>query len=245
MSFTLGHGFAVSLLLHGALLLPFVIVLDERPPDDEPPLVVELQGLVSDTQSKAQAQQQTGGAPALAKQDEAREEQQTRQAQAAAPDRPEEAAPEGTAAATPPPAPEQEAQAAPPQQSATPTEARSGTPGLANVAGAEAQKQAQRLAEPDEAEILRAYIKGLSKRLRDNLIYPPDAQRIIQSRGTTLVSFTVEADGRVRSGSLKIEHSSGRPPYDAAALRTVEASAPFDPPPGPMSIVVPIDYFPN
>lgn len=247
MSFTFGHGLAVSLALHGALLLPFVVVPDPPPAEDTPLLVVELQGLMADRQTEQQVQQQTKGAPQQTPQDEAQEEQKTQQAQAAAPDRPEaEQVPDGTLAPAPPPSPEQKAEEAPPRQAATPTEAQAGNPGLANVQGAQEQKQAQTVApEIDETQLLRAYVRGLTKKLKDNLAYPPGARGALRSRGTTYVSFTVEADGGVRPGTLKVTRSSGTPAYDAAALRTVERNAPFDPPPRPMSVGVPVDYFPN
>ena len=247
MSFTLGHGLAASLALHGALILPFVVVLDEPPPQDSQLLVVELQGLVSDTQSEQQVLQQTRGAQEQKQQEETQEEQETQTAQAASPDRPpEDQAPDGTLASAPPPSPEQQAQDAPPQESAKPTDAQSGTPGLADVQGAQEQKQAQTVApEVDEAQILRAYVRDLTKKMRDPLVYPPEAQRTIRKKGTTYVSFTVEADGQVRPGSLKVQISSGNPAYDAAALRTVEKNAPFDAPPRPMRVGVPVDYFPN
>lgn len=246
MSFSLGHGLAASLALHGALILPFVVVLDEPPPRDNPLLVVELQGLLSDTQSEQQALQQTKGAPEQQRQEEAQEEQKTQSAQAASPDRPQEdQAPDGTLAPAPPPAPEQKQEEATPQESAKPAEAQSGTPGLANVQGAQEQKQAQTVAPVDERQILQAYVRSLTKKLKDNLVYPPDAQRSIRRKGTTYVSFIVEADGSVRPGTLTIERSSGTPVYDAAALRTVEKNAPFDPPPRPMTVGLPVDYFPN
>ncbi|MFG1293613.1 TonB family protein [Xanthobacter versatilis] len=246
MSFTLGHGLAASLALHGALILPFVMVLDPAPPQDNQLLVVELQGLVSDTQSDQQVLQQTKGAPEQKPQEEAREEQKTQTAQAASPDKPEEdQAAAGTLAPAPPPSPEQEAQEAPPQERAKPAEAQSGTPGLADVQGTQEQKLAQTVAPVDERQILQAYVRSLTKKLKDNLVYPPDAQRSIRRKGTTYVSFTVEADGSVHPGSLKVTRSSGTPAYDAVALRTVEKNAPFDPPPRPMAVGVPVDYFPN
>lgn len=243
MSFTLGHGLAASLALHGALILPFVVVLDEPPPQDSQLLVVELQGLVSDTQSEQQVPQQTRGAPEQKQQ----EEQKAQAAKAAVPDKPEEdQAPDGTLAPAPPPSPEQQAQDAPPQEKAKPAEAQSGTPGLADVQGAQEQKQAQTVApEVDEAQILRAYVRSLTKKLKDNIVYPPDVQRTIRRKGTTYVSFTIEANGALRPGTLKIERSSGTPAYDVAALRTVEKNAPFDAPPRPMRVGVPVDYFPN
>lgn len=246
MTFTLGHGLAVSLALHGALLLPFVAVLEDPPRPDDQFLVVELQGLISDTQSEQQVQQQSKGAPDQKRQEEDKEEQKTQAAQAAAPDRPEEdLSADGTLAPAPPPSPEQKQEEAPPQEAAKPQDLQAGTPGLADVTGAQEQKPALRLAAPDEAEILKAYSKALTKKLKDNQAYPPAAQRALRQPVKAYVAFTVEADGSIRSGTLKVTRSSGLPAYDAAALRTVEANAPFDPPPRPIPVGVPVDYFPN
>lgn len=247
MTFTLGHGLAASLALHGALILPFTLRFEPPPPDEPPLLVVELQGIQSDTQSEQQVQQQTKGAPEQKPQDEAQEEQKTQTAQAPSPPEPQqEATPEATVAAPPPPTPEQKAEDAPPQESATPAQAQSGTPGAANIVGAQEQKQAQTLTQEQEDQLRKlAYVRALAKKLKGNLVLPADARRTIRSRGTTRVSFTVEADGRVRAGTLKVKTSSGQPRYDAAALRTVEANAPFDPPPREMEVSVPVEYFPQ
>ncbi|MFG1270482.1 TonB C-terminal domain-containing protein [Xanthobacter versatilis] len=246
MTFTLGHGLAVSLALHGALILPFVVVRDAPPRQDDQLLVVELQGLISDTQSEQQVQQQSKGAPEQKPQEEAKEEQKTHQAQAAAPDNPEEdQAPDGTLAPAPPPAPEQKQEEAPPQEAARPQDAQAGTPGLADVVGAQEQKQAQRLEAPDEAELLKAYSRALTKKLKDNQAFPSAAQRTLRHPVSAYVTFAVEADGAIRSGSLKLARSTGLEAYDAATLRTVEKNAPFEPPPRPMSIGVTVDYFPN
>ncbi|MFG1375238.1 hypothetical protein V5F32_24000, partial [Xanthobacter oligotrophicus] len=85
------------------------------------------------------------------------------------------------------------------------------TPGLADVQGTQEQKLAQTVAPMDERQILQAYVRSLTKKLKDNLVYPPDAQRSIRRKGTTYVSFTVEADGSVHPGSLKVTRSSGTP----------------------------------
>ena len=244
--FTLGHGLAISIALHGALLVPFIDVFDAPEPRDDQLLVVELQGLISDTQAEQQVLQQSKGAPEQKRQEEAKDEQKTQAAQTAAPDRPDEdTAPDGTRATAPPPAPDQQAEDAPPQEAAKPAEAQSGNPGLANVQGTEEQKQAQRLEAPDEAELLKAYVRSLSRRMRENLVYPPAARNTVREKTTTYVAFTVEADGNLRPGTLKVTRSSGNAACDAAALRTVEKNAPFDPPPRSMTVGVPVDYFPN
>lgn len=243
MTFTLGHGFALSLALHGALLLPFLAVPEAEPMDEAPLLVVELQGLVSQTQNEQQVQQQTKGAPEQEAQDDARPEQKTQAAQAPTPDQPDKDVSEtGTEAAPPPPAPEQKAEQAPSQESATPAEAQSGHPGAANVAGAQEQKQAQTLAqEQDEAERLRTYVKALTKKVQENLAYP-DAGRKVGLKGTARVSVSLEADGSVRAGSLKIAEGSGQPILDASALKSVQNSAPFGVPPRPLTVTISVTY---
>lgn len=250
LPFTFAHGLAASLLLHGALLLPFVVVLEEAPRDDDPLLVVELQGLISDTQSEQQVLQQSKGTPEQKPQEETPQTPVTQALQAPAPDQPEEdAAPDGTLAPAPPPTPEQqpqEAQEQPaPQESAQSATAQAGAAGVADVAGTQEQKQAQTVAPVDEAQILKAYVRSLTKKLKDNLAYPADVRQKVHTKGTTYVSFVVEPDGSLAPGSLKVTRSSGNPTYDAAALRTVEKNAPFEAPPRRMAVGVPVDYFPN
>lgn len=248
LPFTFAHGLAASLLLHGALILPFVVVLEEAPREDDPLLVVELQGLISDTQSEQQVLQQTKGAPEQKPQEETPQTPATQTAQAPEPDQPQEdTAADGTLAPAPPPTPEQQEthEDAPPQTSAQPEAAQAGAAGAADVAGAQEQKQAQTVAPVDETQLLKAYVRSLTKKLKDNLAYPADARQKIHAKGTTYVSFVVEPDGSLADGSLKVTRSSGNPAYDAAALRTVEKNAPFEAPPRRMAVGVPVDYFPN
>lgn len=245
MTFTLAHGFAVSLALHGALVLPFVLPAREEPPQEPPLLMVELQGFVSDTQSEQQVQQQTKGQAAQEAQQAAEAAQA---AQQAAPDTPQdEPVPEGTTAVAQPPAPEQEAVAAPSATSEAQADTQAGRTGTADVKGADEQKQAQTIApDPQEEEQrLLAYLQGVAKKAREKLVYPDNPRKTIRARGTTWVSFTVLADGRISPGTLKVRTSSGQPQYDAAALKTVAASAPFDPPPKEMDVAIPVDYAPN
>lgn len=250
MTFTLAHGFALSLALHSAVLLPFVITLDTEPPEEPPVLVVELQGLVSDTQSQQQVQQQTKGAPEQKPQEEAKPTppaQATQAAQAPTPPEPQQdVAEDGTMAVPPPPTPEQKAQEAkdapPPAPSAAPVAAQSGNPGAANIVGAQEQRQAQTISrEQEEAERLRRYVKELTKKVQENLVYP-DAGRKAGLKGTARVAFKLEPDGTIRPGSLKIAESSGRATLDASALKTVEASVPFGPPPRPIGVAIAVTY---
>lgn len=247
MTFTLAHGLALSLTLHGAVLLPFVTTFEAEPPEPPPVLVVELQGLVSDTQSRQQLQQQTRGAPEPAPQEEATptpEAQTAQAAQAPTPPEPEQDVTEDGATATPsPPTPEQKAQEAkdaPPP--APPAAAQSGNPGAANIVGAQEQKQAQTISrEQEEAERLRLYVKELTKKVQENLVYP-DAGRKAGLKGTARVAFKLKLDGTIWPGSLKIAESSGQATLDASALKTVEASAPFGAPPRPIGVAIAVTY---
>ncbi len=88
---------------------------------------------------------------------------------------------------------------------------------------------------------MRAYGRLVSKKIQANLIYPDDA-RGARLQGVPVVSFTVLANGQIRSETLRIVTSSGKPKLDAAALKTITASVPFDPPPREMTIAIDVFY---
>lgn len=240
MTFTLAHGFAVSLALHGALVLPFVLPVREEPADEPALLVVELNGLVADTQSEQAVQQQTKGQAAQQEQQAAEAAQQAQQAAPDAP--PQETAEEAERALPPPPSPEQQDVQAPSQTSAPQAEAKPGAAGTVNVKGADEQKQARTIAQDqDDAERMRAYSRILTRKVQDHLVYP-DAGRKSGLQGTAKVAFSLEADGTIRPGTLHIAKSSGQPRLDANALKSVEASAPFAPPPRPFGLTIDVGY---
>lgn len=248
MSFTFPQAIVASLAIHGALVLPFVIPAWSEPPEDPPILVVELKGLDAPMQSEEKVAQQTKGegnpeaaqAPAPETPPPKEAQQQT-----PTPEQPQEpVADDGTLQQAPPPQPEQEQQEAVPQQTPPSPEApaSAGSAGAANVEGAEQQQKAQTIAEQqDEAERLRAYVKALTKKVQENLVYP-DAGRKQGLKGTASVGFTLQADGSIAAGTLRIATSSGQPQLDASALKTVEASAPFDPPPRAITIAIAVVY---
>lgn len=67
----------------------------------------------------------------------------------------------------------------------------------------------------------------------------------VHVRGTTLVAFSVAADGHLRAATIK--RSSGNADLDRLALATIEAANPFPPPPvglaaGPLSFAIPFDF---
>ena len=60
--FTIWHGVAASLLIHAAPAAPFVWYTLATPPDEPPPLVVELQGAIADSQAEQKVQREIKGA---------------------------------------------------------------------------------------------------------------------------------------------------------------------------------------
>jgi protein TonB len=218
LKFTIWHGLAASLALHSALALPFVVQDLAEPPDDAEVLVVELQGMISDTQVEEKvAQSSPDQAP-----------QSTLRPQEAPPPDPQE----DDGARLPEPAP----QVSLPQRPVPPPQAR-------QVQDPDEQQKAQILkAERDlEADRLRKYVKRLTKKVQAHLVYP-DGGRKAGLHGNAKVSFTLASGGQIKPGTLTIAESSGQPKLDASALATVRASAPFEPPPSEMNVAFVVGY---
>ena len=149
-----------------------------------------------------------------------------------------------------PPLPEREAARPPPPEETTasvpeqrPQDAKTGKAGANNVEGTTERQEGQTIkADPiTEWELLRKYVTLLSKKVQSNLLYP-DAARGARLQGVPVVSFTILPDGQIRPQTLKIETSSGMPKLDAAALKTITASAPFDPPPREVTVSIDVAF---
>jgi periplasmic protein TonB len=231
--FTIWHGIAASMLMHAAPAAPFVWYTLMPPPDEPSTLVVELQGAVADTQSEQKVQQEIKG---VAEPDKDKPEP-AKPAEAPPSDAPEQHAVEDEAA-MPPPAPQPTEQK--PQQSA---DAKSAGTGANTVTGVEERQIAQTIHvdRPTEIELLREYVKLLSKKVQTHLVYPDDGRKA-GLQGTATVSFTILHSGQIRPETLKIVTSSGQPRLDASALKTIRASIPFDPAPKEMTIVIAVDF---
>jgi protein TonB len=230
--FTIYHGLAASFALHAALSAPYVVYGLASPNDDEPPpLVIELQGVVADSQTEQKVLEQSKG--------EAKPEQAEVAKSAEAPPPPPEPPPNDVVER---PA---ETLIPPPQQAVSPppeAPVKSGSAGVNNIRGTEVQQKAQTLkSDPQEIERLREYVKGLTKKVQANLAYP-DEGREAGLQGTATVSFGVSATGQIRVDTLKIVESSGQSKLDASALKTIRASAPFDPPPREMTISIAVAF---
>lgn len=221
LKFTIWHGMAVSLALHSAVALPFVVNSLTPPPDDAEMLVVELEGEISDTQVEEKVAQAPPNQPP-----------------------PEQQPPPPPPQEEPPPEPREDEGAKPlepqPQISAPQPPA---PPQVHQVQDPDEQQKAQILkAERDlEADRLRKYVKRLTKKVQAHLVYP-DEGRGAGLHGNARVSFTLAPSGQIKPGTLTIAESSGQSKLDASALATVRASAPFEPPPSEMNVAFVVGY---
>jgi protein TonB len=251
-AFTIYHGLVASLAIHASLAAPFVLPGWMPPPDEPEPLVVELEGSVGTTQVEEKLVQETKGEETKDKTEPTKPEQiaQSQPPQPQHEKREAERPPLPEKEADRPPPPEKEAERPSPPQETTasvpeqrPEEAKTGAAGANNVAGATERQEGQTIkADPiTERELLRNYVTLLSKKVQSNLVYPDEA-RGARLQGVPVVSFTILPDGRIRPQTLKIETSSGMTKLDAAALKTITASAPFEPPPREMTVSIDVAF---
>jgi protein TonB len=229
--FTIYYAFAVSLALHAALSMP-IAIYGVMPQETAEPLVVELQGAVSDDQADEKVLEQVKAA-------EKPPEPETEKAEAVAPP-PVEPQPEQTVhddGELPPP---------PPQTPPAPARAEQkiATADAKNVTGVEQQQEARRIQSLTETQRINIYVRALSKRVQTHLIYPEEGRRT-GLKGTATISFTILNTGHIRPESLKITESSGQPKLDESALKTIRASVPFAPPPREMTIAIAVDFGPR
>lgn len=93
-------------------------------------------------------------------------------------------------------------------------------------------------AQPEFTE--EDYRDLVDRKIRDSVQYPERAKkRNLQGRVT--VAVTIGADGEI--AELKITQSSGHRVLDRAVLKAVSESAPFsNPPDGPVTVIVPIQF---
>lgn len=230
LKFTIYHGMAASLAIHSALALPFVVRGLMPQPDELPPtLVIELKGVVADSQAEQKILQQTAEA---VKQNEA-DKPKPAEAPPVNQDAPDDSPLEEKDASTPLPTPTRAQTEAKPMVN----------PGAANVPGV-AERQTAQIIKTDrdvEANRLREYVKLLTKKVQANLVYP-DEGRKAGLQGAVTVSFTILQTGQISQDSLTIVVGSGQPKLDASALATVRASAPFEQPPREMTVAIAVGF---
>jgi periplasmic protein TonB len=237
LKFTVYHGVAVSLALHSLLALPFVVYSLAAPTDASEVLVMDLQGIASDTQTEQKVLETSKGSES---QEEAGQEKRTETPPPQAKPSEDHSTSVAENGDESPPAP-----VTPPspatQQSVPKAETQAGA--KTTKKGVDDQQDAETIkANPDrDTDRLWDYAKALSKSVQAHLVYP-DKGRSAGLHGTTTISFTVLVNGQIRPESLKIVVSSGQAPLDAAALKTIRASIPFNPPPKEMTVAIAVAF---
>lgn len=228
LEFTIYHGLGVSFALHTGLALPLVLHGLAPPSEDLPALVVQLQGVVADSQAEQMAQQQTKGSISKDEVDQPKPPDIV-----ASDDQRMEAKDDEDAAASPP----VQAEPSPPSQP------QSGGTDSDNSIGAEERQNAQTIKRDRNSEIdrLKDYVKRLTKKVQANLVYPAEARQS-GLQGAATVGFTILQSGQILPETLKIITSSGQPKLDASALKTIRSSAPFDVPPKKMNVTIAVAF---
>ncbi len=79
----------------------------------------------------------------------------------------------------------------------------------------------------------------MAKKVQGHLIYPEGHPGL---HGIARVSFTILSNGEISPASLRIVESSGQSVLDDAALRTIQASAPFGSPPQPIAVTIGVAF---
>jgi len=226
--FTIVHGYVLSIALHSAVAIPFVAHRLLPRPEEPPILVINLQYIVADEQTEQQVLEQVKGAA-----DPEKSVETPKPVQAVPP-------PEPLPEPPPEPQPEKMQDAPVPVVTPPPLPPKDVSPGRdkQSVVGTD-QSQVARTVKPDQDEDdeLSEYVKVLSKKVRDNLVYPPNGRP-----ASAVVAFTILADGKLRADSLRIAESTGQPRLDASALQTIRASAPFPKPPKELSVAIIVDF---
>lgn len=208
----------VSLALHGALALPFFLLQLKPQRNETDRLLVELFGMIAERQLAEKAPAPSAQKPPAPR---ATPTPPRPQAPRQAVDKQKIVAPESPVQVTQP----DPALAAPP----TPPQVNASAGASASMAN-EPQKRTTVNVPENDPEALRRYLAKVTKKLQGNLEYPQEVRKS-GFEGVPKVKFWITRSGAVRPGSLALLRSCGYALLDANALKAVQASEPFDPPP--------------
>lgn len=221
-------GLAASVLLHAALVLPWLMPArpDARAPQREQ-LVVDLLGMVTNRQvEQLQAARPSEPPPASPPKPAARREtrERTPVPRQTAPSTVQVARPVEASAPVPPTPPLQVAAA----------------PSVAPAAEEDRAQQTVRVHSTD-ADALRKYLASLRKAIQSRLVYPA-AAREAGYAGVPKIRFVLTESGEILTGSLAVQKSSGYASLDDSAMHAALASAPFDKPPRQMAVAIDVAF---
>lgn len=233
--FSIYHGIAGSLALHSLALLGLWGVTGYSPADVDDTLVVEFSGVDSDVQAEEKHRRQNSGAGGAVEAQNAKQEKKEEKAEKKVAD--DEGFPEQIKDAVPNTEKKEAEAAAAAKANASAQQAGRDVEGIENEQHAQI---IQRRAD-EEMNVLKAYIRNLSKKIQTKLLYPKEA-RHSGLQGVTTVSFRIKEDGTMHPDSLKIVASSGRVELDISALDTVRACVPFAVPPRDVTVTMAVTY---
>ncbi len=220
----------VSILLHGGLLLPFIVW--QLQPDaraSTQKLLVELYGMLADRQTEQRAPAAVTASPPVP-------------IRKALP-RPEQRQQHKFDEIAGPVVSPQPLTVGGPARPDELTVGAAATSGAVTDQGASGALQAQQTLNDAARDLdqLKHYLRRIRRKLQTNLIYPADAEKN-GHEGTPVVGFTITASGGIGAGSLSIVESSGYDDLDASALQAARASEPFEKPPRVMDVKVGVTF---
>lgn len=118
-------------------------------------------------------------------------------------------------------------------------EAGNASEGRAGGAGADGGTGGQAGGRGDSAGYLKGNYEYIKKRVRQFLVYSPQAKRM-GIQGMVSVAFTIKKDGHVEN--VVVRRSSGFDSLDESAVEAVQNAAPFKAPPESARVVMPIQF---
>lgn len=227
---SLRHGALISIFVHSLLAAPlFLPDPSPRKPARNEKLRIEVFGMIAERQTAQKQPEVAAPAPPNPPRP-----QETERKKAPEPERKREVAPQK-------PTPRVKAiQADSPVRMAeqTPAAAPPSTPTVTPSSPVKTEQQIQRTIRPQsDAE----YAACVGKKLRDNRVYPQEARKAGLD-GIVTIGFIVMENGALRAETLRVVKSSGYPILDKSALSTALASAPFEPPPREVPIIVDVMF---
>ena len=117
----------------------------------------------------------------------------------------------------------------------------SGAIGSGGAGGAGQRGSTPGRGQAGTADRVSQYTNIVARRLQANLVYPEKMRRNGVEAVTTIV-FTVTELGQIKKDSLQVRKSSGYKEMDDNALRAARDSAPFGEPPREMTLVIDVAF---
>ena len=115
-------------------------------------------------------------------------------------------------------------------------------PSVAGGAGGRQDQRQQTIKAGDQnGDKINAYGARLSRRIMANLVYPEEVRKH-GIEGVSRIMFTVMESGDIKTGSLRVQRSSGYPGLDESALKSALASSPFEERPKEMTISIAVSF---